>query len=353
MTNSALIETLSRLQPLAGLGRDALREVLPLCSRERVGRNLDPLGLKDWKGQLVYLAKGELKIDLADGSTTLLVGGSGEALQPLGHDGRMIVATKAITDIELLRFDAEKLDIVITWDQLAAPNGANGGNEGTDWRTMSGMFAVQNFVDGVFAQLPTANIDALLGRFRRIAVKRGEIVVRQGDVGDYYYVIDRGRCTVTREVAGASVEPADLKGGDAFGEEALLADATRNATVTMKPDGVLLRLDKADFIALLKEPLLQKLSPAEAVRRVSAGAVWIDIRFPAEYRLDGLPGALNIPLNEIRQAMAMLQKGTEYIVYCGSGRRSSAAAFLLSQKGYRASLLDGGLRALFAVKGNA
>lgn len=354
MTDDAtLIDMLSRLQPLAGLGRETLRELLPLCSRERVTRNLDPSSLKDWHGQVVYLTKGELKVDLADGSTVLLVGGSGEALLPLGRDGGELVGSKAITDIELLRFNEDTLDIVLTWDQLAAPNGAGGGTEATDWRTKSGMFAVQNFVDGIFAALPPANIDALLGRFQRVPVQRGELVVRQGDVGDYYYVIDRGRAVVTREVAGATVALAELKGGDAFGEEALLADATRNASVAMKTDGVLLRLAKADFLALLKEPLLQKVSPAEALRRNAAGAVWIDARFPAEYRLDGLPGALNMPLNELRQAMVMLDRGREYIVYCQSGRRSSAAAFLLSQKGYRASLLDGGLKALIAEKGKA
>lgn len=349
--DTALLKTLSGLQPLSSLGSESLRELAPLCHRERVTRNLDPFSLRDWDGQVVYLTRGELKMELPDGSTMLIVGGSGDALMPLGYGGYAPVSTKAITDIELLRFDEDKLDIVVTWDQLIATSGKTGAAESPDWRTMSGTFTAHSFTNGVFATLPAANIDALLHRFTRRTVKRGEIVIRQGDAGEHYYVIDRGRCIVTREVAGATVELAELKGGDAFGEEALLADATRNATVTMKTDGVLLRLDKADFLALLKEPLLQKISPAQAVRHVAAGAVWIDTRFPAEYQHDGLPGALNIPLNEVREAAAMLEQGKEYIVYCQTGRRSSAAAFLLSQRGYRASLLDGGLKALLAEKG--
>ena len=352
-SDAALLETLSSLQPFASLGAASLRGLLPLCSRERVTRNLDPFSLKDWQGQVVYLTKGELKVDQTDGSTRLFVGGSGEALMPLSAGGAAPTSAKAITDVELLRFDEDTLDIVVTWDQMATPAGERDANETTDWRTKSGIFAAHNFADGVFATLPPANIDTLLGRFRRVAAKRGEVVVRQGDPGDYYYVIDRGRCVVTREIAGATVELAQLKGGDTFGEEALLADGARNATVTMKTDGVLLRLDKADFVALLKEPLLRRLSAAEAVQRVAAGAVWIDSRFSAEYRIDGLPGALNIPLSEMRRAVTMLEPGKEYIVYCQSGRRSSAAAFLLSQKGYRASLLDGGLKALLAEKGKA
>lgn len=344
--DAALFETLSRLQPLAALGPDSLRELAPRCGRELVPRSRDRRPFGGRRGQLVYLAKGELKVDLADGSSTLLVGGWGDALFPLGYRGHGVVASRAITDVELLRLDEELLDIVCTWRQLAM--GCEEAGAGTDWRTLAGIFAAQSFVDGVFAALPAANIDALLGRFRRSEMRRGDVVVREGDIGYFYYVIDRGRCRVTREVGGATTELAELKGGDAFGEEALLADGKRNATVTMQTDGVLLRLDKADFVSLLKEPLLHRLAAAEAARRVATGAVWLDTRFPAEYRHDGLPGAINIPLNELRQAMNMLDKRQEYVVYCQSGRRSSAAAFLLSQKGFRASLVDGGLKALRA-----
>lgn len=353
IADAALLDTISRLQPLSGLGAESLRELAPLCNRERVTRNQAPASLADWRGQVVYLIKGELKLDYADGSMKLLVGGSGEALMPLAYGSQLPRATRAITDVELLRFDEDTLDIVVTWDQLASRGGTGGApQDGPDWRTMSGVFAAQNFVSGVFAALPPANIDTLLGRFERVAVKRGTRIIEQGGAGDFYYVIDRGRCLVTRQVAGATVELAELKAGDAFGEEALLGDTVRNATVTMKTDGALLRLAKEDFRALLQEPLLQKVSAAEAARRVAAGAVWIDTRFPAEYQCDGLPGALNLPLNEIRQAMGMLDPGREYIVYCQSGRRSSAAAFLLSQRGYRAYLLEGGLRSLAAGKGN-
>ena len=79
--------------------------------------------------------------------------------------------------------------------------------------------------------------------------------------------------------------------------------------------------------------------------RVAAGAIWIDVRFAAEYQSDGYPGAINIPLDDIRQASAALDPAKEYIVYCQTGRRSSAAAFLLSQRGFNAVLLDGGMRA--------
>ena len=86
------------------------------------------------------------------------------------------------------------------------------------------------------------------------------------------------------------------------------------------------------------------MSRAEAEARVAAGATWIDVRYTSEYQHNRLPGALNVPLAEIRNAIGVLDRSREYVVYCQSGRRSSAAAFLLSQHGYTAAWLEGGLQ---------
>ena len=236
---------------------------------------------------------------------------------------------------------------MLAWYQSSDPKSLkeSDNSEMTDWRMMSGMFAVQNLARSAFASLPAANIERLLERFERNAVKKGQVIVREGDDGDYYYLIESGRCQVTRRVGGVEMDIANLKPGDAFGEEALLADAARNATVAMKTDGALLRLSKADFFELLTEPLLNRISLQEARRRVVKGAQWIDVRYPAEFVHDGQPGAINIPLNELRRSMTQLDTKREYVAYCHSGRRSSAAAFLLSQRGINASMLEGGLKA--------
>ena len=349
---SISLEILHGLQPLAELDLERLRELLEACHYDRLERGARPHLTGDYRGQLVYLVKGELLLHFPDQSTMVIVGGSEEAARPLGKWGQPMVSIKAITPIELVRFDEDMLDIMLTWDQLAQPKtppgqaepeGAGNGARTANWRMLPGMFAAQNLTRGAFAALPPAHIDQLLQRFRRIKVRRGEEIVRQGEIGDYYYLIESGRCQVTRTLAGGQMLLADLKPGDAFGEEALVNDAVRNASVTMITDGVLLRLNKQDFVELLRTPLLRTLSPAAAQQRVAAGAVWLDVRFAAEYKYDGIQGARNLPLDEIRLAYMVLDPQKEYIAYCQSGRRSSAAAFLLSQRGFRASLLEGGL----------
>jgi len=89
---------------------------------------------------------------------------------------------------------------------------------------------------------------------------------------------------------------------------------------------------------------LHAVARDEAERLVTSGeARWLDVRYAAEYSEDGLPGAINLPLNEIRSAFDLLDRNVQYVVYCQSGRRSSAAAFLLAQHGFKASWLHGGL----------
>jgi len=104
-----------------------------------------------------------------------------------------------------------------------------------------------------------------------------------------------------------------------------------------------LRLSKQDFNALLVEPLLRWINMEQAKQKVLDGAEWIDVRYMSEFQYDRMQGAINIPLSEIRNAFGALDMSKEYVVYCQSGRRSSAAAFLLAQRGYHVYALDGGL----------
>jgi rhodanese-related sulfurtransferase len=84
----------------------------------------------------------------------------------------------------------------------------------------------------------------------------------------------------------------------------------------------------------------------EAAERVARGALWLDVRYPSEYQYDKLPGAINVPLAEVRNMFAVLDRAREYIAYCQSGRRSAAAAFLFAQRGFKIALLEGGLKAV-------
>ena len=349
MNDTLDIRVLAALEPISSFSPARLRELLDYCHIENVAPGQDPFKDRTMEGQSVYLVRGELELTYADGNKVTMRADSEWARHPIGKRQPDIVTANALSPVQLLRVDDDLLDRMVTWDQFAShddikPKIDKGGSEAAVRRLLnSGMFSAENLNHGPFAHLPPANIGKLLNRVEAIAVWEKDVIVREGEEGDYYFLIESGRAQVTRRVGGADLLLAELKAGDVFGEEALVSEAKRNATVTMKSNGVLLRVKKQDFLELMKEPLLHRISFAEAKDKVKQGAVWLDVRHPPEYRYDKLRGAINVPLNDIRNAIGVLSKATPYIAYCQSGRRSAAAAFILAQAGYDVYVLENGL----------
>ena len=345
----ASVEALKHLDPLSSLSDMRLQELAGLCFIESVSRSLDPFRLRSIAGQSVYLVRGELALAYRQGMPEVIVGGSAEARCPLGKR-RVFISAKAVTGVQLIRIDDDLLDVMLTWDQLAAQEhvgaqqpSAERPSSGANWGVMSGLFGINNLRFGAFSQLPPAHIDGLLRRFERIEAKKGEVIIREGAEGDYYYLVESGRCQVERMVGGVNMTLAELKSGDTFGEEALVSEAKRNATVTMLTDGVLMRLNKQDFRDLMNEPLVKWVSYAEAKNMIAQGGRWLDVRLPSEHQNLAIEGSLNIPLYFIRLKVSTLDRATKYIVYCDTGRRSSAAAYILVERGFDAYVLRGGL----------
>lgn len=350
---------ISHLEPVCLLSPGRQEEIAGLCFVEKVSKDIDPFRMNVVKNsQSLYLLKGDLGIKFEDGVKVILRGGTDLARYPVGEGRKRLSLAVALTEIEIVRIDTDLLDIMMTWDQLAGyeqsgqrheelkPAGTPQARGAGGWMKQTGIFSAGNLQSGVFSRLPPANIDEMFRRMVSISVTAGQVVIMQGAEGDYYYMIESGVAEVSR-VTDPGDPPtllAELKAGDAFGEEALVSDNKRNATVTMKSDGVLLRLNKQDFIELLKAPLLSKIAMAEAEKKVKAGAIWLDVRFPSEYKFDHLPDAINTPLHEIRSVRGSLDPQKEYIAYCQTGRRSSAAAFILAQHGFKVYVLDGGTR---------
>lgn len=352
---------IAHLEPLCLLSQGRQQEIAALCFPEKVSKDLDPFRMNVVKNaQALYLLKGELAVKLEGGKKLILRGGTDLARFPVGG-GRLRVKTAiALSELEIVRIDVDLLDIMMTWDQLAgyeqsapaAGSAAPGGSAADTlrgaggWMRETSVFSAGKLQTGVFSRLPPSNIEEMFKRMVSVPVKAGQVVIMQGAEGDFYYLIEHGQAAVTRvvEADAAPVRLAELKEGDAFGEEALVSDNKRNATVTMQTDGMLLRLNKSDFIELLKAPLLSNIPMAEAETRTKAGASWLDVRFPSEYKFDHLADAINIPLHEIRNKMRELDPSRDYIAYCQTGRRSSAAAFILAQHGFKVYVLEGGTR---------
>lgn len=357
---------LNFFEPIASLSDSRKQELANLCYMEKVSQNIDPLRMNvSHASQWLYLVKGNLELRFVNNGTIVLRGGSPASKHPINND-QNIKDTIALTDVEILRIDTDLLDIMMTWDQLSGDDDFNRQNKksaktttsngkpprsvpsrtASEWMHDTSVFSVEKLQRGVFSKLPAANIEEMFRRMKRISTKVGQVIIHQGAEGDYYYLIERGMVEVSK-VSGLGQQPvilAELGEGSAFGEEALVSDNKRNATVTMKTDGELLRLNKKDFVELLKQPLITKVSRAEALLRLKKGAILADVRLPSEYQFEHVKGAINLPLPELRHQLNTLDKTKNYVMYCQTGRRSSAAAFILIQQGFDVVVLDGGTR---------
>ncbi len=307
-----------------------------------------------------YLLSGELQLD-APGQASKLLRAEGSAKHhAFGHSQPRQVTAVAKSAATVAIVDEDELATMLTWDQSSGymsdepedgievqtdedenqAEDAHAEAQDDDWMTR--ILQTKSFY-----RVPPANIQAMFMRLQPVSVQARDVVVKQGDAGDYYYIISRGRCKVTRKVpeTGVEIKLTELRSGDSFGEEALLGDSVRNATVTMLTDGSLMRLSRVDFEKLLKTPVLKTVNFSQAQAMVNDGAAWLDVRLESEHQNENIPGSLNLPLYILRLKMTSLDPVKKYVIYCDSGARSSSAAFLMSERGFDVFLLEGGLTA--------
>jgi len=198
-----------------------------------------------------------------------------------------------------------------------------------------------------FSRLPADKLAAVLLKLEEIPVKLGDVVIRQKDPGDYFYLVKSGRFTVSRRSAPGEVEiVAQLAEGDSFGEAALLSGEARNASIVADTDGVLLRLSRSDFDILVRTDLVRHVTFPQAERLVQDGARFLDVRRENLGQQDVLDGALVIPVDQLRARLGEIDRQTPYVIYCLNGNLSETAAFMLGQRGYNVYVLQGGIAGL-------
>ena len=105
----------------------------------------------------------------------------------------------------------------------------------------------------VFANTSPALIDSIAERLQTEIYEDGVAVIRQGDVGDKFYLVDKGRLSVLISENGEEKEVRQLEESDFFGELALLKDAPRSATVVADGPVELLSLTKDVFLSAIEE----------------------------------------------------------------------------------------------------
>jgi CRP-like cAMP-binding protein len=335
-------ELLKSFSPLDGLKRDNLAA---LAKKVQI-RELSPQQILfkegDTEKRTVYIVSGSLELIDQGQLHEVIEGGTDNARNPVSPMFPRRMTAKARNRVQYISIDSDLLDVMLTWDQTGSYEVSELKGDSSvhsdDWMTML-------LQTKAFHKIPPANIQAIFMRMQQINYKSGDVVLKQGAEGDYFYVLTRGKALVTRETPlnKEGIKLAELSVGDTFGEEALISDAKRNATVTMLTDGAVMRLGKDDFKRLLNEPMLDWVTLTEAEEIIRNGGRWLDVRLPSEFENHHYDDAINIPLYFIRLKINTLDPKKKYVVCCDTGRRSSAGAYILSERGYNVHVLRGGI----------
>jgi rhodanese-related sulfurtransferase len=259
-------------------------------------------------------------------------------------------------DIDIVAADAgymlsvkiDMMDAALAWTQAsevvaASPSAEparmevveDADEDENDW--MSALLAYP-----LFFNLPPANISRVFSLFEKVAVSKGEEVIRQGDEGQYFYALIKGKAHVVTD--NQKEKPAAiLSSGSYFGEDALVSGAPRSASVVMVTNGEVARLDRDNFQSLLQDPVVKYVSQddvGKSLMKRGVRCVLIDVRSREEFEHAPSPNSKNIPCRELRSSIATLDKDSLYFISPEGGKRSELAAHLMSQANLQAFVIQ-------------
>jgi len=131
----------------------------------------------------------------------------------------------------------------------------------------------------LFQHLNDSQAQLVYDVMKRVEVKKGDVVIRQGDQGDWFYVVDDGEYSVTISQNGKEAEILKYStvGGNnpCFGELALMYGKPRAATVKADTEGVLWAMDRKSFRSILMKSssvsLTRTLRSVDVLKSLSVG----------------------------------------------------------------------------------
>lgn len=327
-------DTVQQLVPFNELLRHQFQEALKCCELLTVPPRKKLFKRGDNDDYWYYLLQGSVDLLDEDFNITSYSDEDPECRHALDH--RVPHRCSAITTApsQILRVDKKRLDLAITWEQAGEYGVEESDDNEVDW--MSALLE-----SDVFAKVPPANIQRLFTAFKNVEKALGDVVIAEGEPGEHFFVIEHGSAIVSKRMGPQVEQVAKLGPGDFFGEEALIGETTRNATVTMETDGALMYLEKEEFKSLLEQPVLNRITEQdlETMQADSTDLVLLDVRLSGEFKHFHRENSINIPLNKLRQRSKGLARSASYAVVDNAGPRSELGVYLLIKEGLQAYLL--------------
>lgn len=287
---------------------------------------------------IILLAHGEVDV-LEYDQISRHLGTNEPKRRPVRLTGNISKTFFARSPASLIRVEQEQLDYLDSWYVMID-------NLSQERPDLSDELAKLRHPT-IFLNLPLSNVQEALKRMEKFNAEKGEDIIRQGDEADKFYILVDGTAEVWKQdLYDDEPKMVDtIQSGDEFGEDALILEGTRNATIHMKEDGTLLSLNGSDFKELISKPLVHQVDPGTAkIQLDQKQRDFIDVRYEEEWDEIRIPGASLMPLQTLRHHLDELDRDRQYIIYCHSGKRSAVATMILQQNGFDAKSLTNGIR---------
>ena len=290
---------------------------------------------------LVYLLAGEISLEVAPLKIEVIKAGSESALFAIAHQFPRKVNAVAKSEVYFLRLNSIFLN-----PPDAKELGKKEHQEIKEAKKADSVDCIATLLMiPIIRSLPPPNLHKVSQELEEVRVKKDEVIIQQGDFGDYYYLIKTGECLVTHKNSehAQAIKVAKLQVWNTFGETALISGEPRAETITALSDMSLLRLHTNKFLKLIKEPSLSFIDFIELELWQDKGAVLLDIRPPDEYEQHHLTNAINSPLFTLRMQLNTFDKNKLHIIVCKDGKSSESAAFLMKTYGFNVKIIRKGL----------
>ena len=298
-----------------------------------------------------YIIEGHVEITYPSGREKLIKSTSMQSYYPVGEVNtlkRLGSKVKSKT-AKVMMLNNIFLDQFVVWDNLFRELPDESPLKGHD----SYNWVVGLLNSNAVQMLPRGHIDQIFKNLEPMQVKAGEEIIAEGDVGDFCYISVEGVAEVFKCVEEGEKLVATLREGALFGENALVSNEPRTASVRMKTDGLLMKMVGEKFSSLLKSHVVRWLTVDVSYEKISAGAQLVDVRELDEFHNISFQGSKHIPMAELRDKCDdELDKSKEVITCSNTGMRCASAAFLLATLGYDVYSMQGGITGLLKLVEN-
>lgn len=333
-------DTLKRFYPLSYFGDEEINIIAGKARINQMNKSdvLFKAGSND--NYVIYLIKGSIKLIAKAGEDYVLDAKSDQAKYPVANlKPRRFDAAVASDNAVLAFIPVDAIEAFLDKSKSKAKVEANVINtEDEDTKILDSDWMMALLQTPMFSKMPTDQIKQLFETMEEVEVKAGDEIIREGGFGGYYFLIKKGECEVTRKKMGRDVVVNKLYPTQAFGEEAILLNSKRSATVKMLTDGILMRISNNNFAKFLGKYLIKWIDIANAENIISKGAVKLDLTETTNPKID-LSDAIKISPASFRNELNKLNKKGAYVIISDNEKNGALASYIMNTQGLRGYVL--------------